>query len=403
MRRFIFLVLLLSLIMACSKQFNNSEPDIYNQLSSFLSTSDFSTLDRKGIYVYPVGNAGIKLVRAKLKGRELLVILTSSGRIQDGRILQFAFTPSDQLSGTIRVWNLEGGFLFKQDYQNGYALRSDNPIQVGRQSIGKTECTDCTIPEVIVATSYKNGESHTMTFYSLSWLFGSSWGYTSYLPIYTDGGGGGGPTELDPPIGNPDKIDPKKYTDCFDQISSDLATYSMTIYSDLPADQHPGTVFDHKAYYAGHSFIELNKSSPSSSARQVFGFYPGSRFGAISGGNTTSKIVDDSGHEFQASYTVTITQNQFNAAIQRVLQLNSQSYNITNFNCVDFALSVFQAGGGNMNLQTQYNIPVYGSSSGNNTPNGLYEQIAAMNAAGVAGTTANANKNYGPNGKGPCD
>lgn len=403
MRKHIFIGILVVLLIGCSKQSIESSDGLLLKLKTLLSPQDFIRLQPESIVVHAFGKQQQKIVRARLYDKEMVAVLSSSGQIIEGRLLDFDIASRLENTGTVTVWNLDGSLLKTAHFIQGRMIPSQHPIQISPQSTGKTACTDCTIPEVIVAASYKNGETHHLTYYSMSWLFGSSWGYTTYMPVYADGGGGGGPVELDPPLGNPDKIDPKKYTDCFDQIGNEMATYSMTIYSDLPADQHPGTVFDHKAYYAGHSFIELNKSNPFNSARQVFGFYPGSRFGALSGGNTTSKIVDDSGHEYQASYTITVSQSQFNAAVQRIQQLNSQYYNITNFNCVDFALSVFQAGGGHFSLQTQYNIPVYGSSSGNNTPNGLYEQIATMHAAGVPGTTANANKNYGPNGKGPCE
>lgn len=402
MRKSFFLVVLLGWLIACNKESTPTETDLYSLLSSVLSSTDYSLLNRKTIQQYPLGNGKQKIVRALLNDKELVVLLSSSGRVQEGRILRFTFTSKEGLNGSIEVWNLNGSYLYTQSFINGYA-RGNHPIVQQQQSTSKTECSDCSLPEVIVAASYHNGEASSVTFYSLAWLFGGSWGYTTYLPVYSDGSGGGvGPIELDPIPSIPDKIDPQKYTDCFDQVSNDMATYAMTVYADLPADQQPGIVFDHKAYYAGHAFISLEKSNPFESVKQVFGFYPGSRWGAISGGNTASKIVDDSGHEFQASYTITVSQPQFNAAIQKLLYLNNHYYNISNFNCVDFILQVFQAGGGNFQLQTQYNIPVYGNSSGNNTPNGLYEQIAAMQAAGVPGTMANSNKNYGPIGKGPC-
>jgi hypothetical protein len=392
------------LLLSCTKEQNLRSDHLLTLLQQHLRPSDFQSLDRQSIQVYPY--QGQRIVRARIQDREMVAILNTHHDIAEGRILQFDFDDTSNATGLITIWPLDGSEKRTEYLMQGRVVNTmgtETPVQSNSiEKNTKTVCTDCTLPEVIVAAVHHQGESNTAHFYSMSWLFGSSWGYTTYLPIYVDGGGGGAPVEVDPPLGNPDAIDPKKYTDCFDQVSDQFATYSMTIYADLPVDQDAGVVFDLKAHFAGHAFIALHKSNPYASVRQVFGFYPGSRWGALSGNNTVSKIVDDSEHEYQASYTITLSNTQFSAAIQRIQQMNGHSYHISNFNCVDYVLSVFQAAGGNFQLNTQYNIPVYGSSSGNNTPNGLYEQIAGMQAAGVTGATANGNKNYAPHGKGPC-
>lgn len=409
MRKILSIFIVFLFIFGCTKVEKTDSHFLIPQLKSQLRYRDFQLLDQQSIVIYSFKDK--EILRARVGDKELVALFSSDHLLIQGKLLAFDFQTKKIATGIVAVYQLDGSLISKQELESGRVVSHDHTLQLQSNSLKrdeKTDCTDCTLPEVIVAASYKNGETNYISFYSMMWLFGSSWGYTTYMPMYSDaggvgGGGGGAPVEVDPPAKNQNKIDPKKYTDCFNQVSSELATYSMTIHADLPVDQDAGIVFDPESYFAGHAFIELNKSNPSASARQVFGFYPGSRLGAVMGGNTVSKIVDDSGHEFQASYTVTITQNQFNAAVQRILELNGHYYNISNFNCVDFALGVFQSGGGNLSLQTQYNIPVYGGSGGNNTPNGLYEQIAAMQAAGVPGTQANSNKNTGPQGKGPCE
>jgi hypothetical protein len=404
MRKNLCLLLWCFLAWSCSKEYQEHTSSLVNALQQHLSKADFNSLDRQSIRVYTYRDQ--RIFRARIQQRELVVLLTAQNKVREGRIIDFNFKDPSTATGRVTIQDIDGSPIQSHDIVLGRVVPSlvqpltkeYNAVQTNT----KTICTDCTLPEVIVATVHRKGESSSAFFYSMSWLFGTSWGYTTYLPIYVDGGGGGSPIEVDPPIGNPDPIDPKKYTDCFEQVNDQLATYSMTIYSDIPADQDAGVVFDLKAHYAGHTFIELNKSNPYNSVRQVFGFYPGSMWGALSGNNTASKIVDDSEHEYQASYTISLSRPQFVAAVQRIQQLYGHSYHISNFNCTDFAMSVFHAAGGQMLLNPQYNIPVYGNSSGNNTPNGVYEQIAAMQAAGVTGATANGNKNYGPHGKGPC-
>lgn len=180
----------------------------------------------------------------------------------------------------------------------------------------------------------------------------------------------------------------------FNLVKGDYSTYSITIYVDLPIDDNPNVLFDPKSFYAGHCFIELSKSNPYRTVRKVVGWYPDHGVVAISGIQTQGLAADDSGHEFQASYRIAVDSIQFEAALQTLKTNQNQNYHISLFNCVDFALLVFNAAGGALELSTRYHIPIIGSRNGDHTPNALFEKIENLQREGVIGAMANYKKNY---------
>lgn len=190
---------------------------------------------------------------------------------------------------------------------------------------------------------------------------------------------------------------------CFDQLGDAYATYTVTIYVDLPIDTDQTKVFDPKSFYAGHCFVELSKSNPYGLVRKVFGWYPGSGIVAVSGIPTKGLITDDGGHEYQASYAITVSSAQFQSALQELESLYDRRYHISQFNCVDFVHRVFTAAGGSIPLPTRYPIHIVGNKTNDHTPNGLFEQIDSLQSVGVTGAKANHKKNFCLFGTGLCN
>lgn len=86
-------------------------------------------------------------------------------------------------------------------------------------------------------------------------------------------------------------------------------------------------------------------------------------------------------------------------------QLNSAStkpYQVSFYNCTDFALQVFNAAGGNLTIP-RHAIPGFEVDGGSNTPQGLYEKIDQLKNNGTAGAHTTRNKEYTGDSKGPCD
>lgn len=212
--------------------------------------------------------------------------------------------------------------------------------------------------------------------------------------------------------GKPKIKDIKKYIDCFDD--GKLAkSYTMTIFVDQPVNGksdwfkilEPGVVTnnpygvptgiiwqtpDGTFFDPGHTFVTFEKNNTDgSNVRQTLGFYPSSDPFASKGA-----MEDNSGHEADVSYTISVTKAQFEAALQKVeSDFTSKKYVLTNlnsteYNCTDAALSWMNAAGAS-----------FGNSSTGlfkNTP-GDFGQVLRNKS----GTVLSPGK--GITGKGPCN
>ena len=69
----------------------------------------------------------------------------------------------------------------------------------------------------------------------------------------------------------------------------------------------PFKIFDWSSNLPGHSFIQLNESGEGQSVQQNFDFYPETGWKTPANVSIDSKVVDNAGHEFNASLTLTIS------------------------------------------------------------------------------------------------
>jgi hypothetical protein len=113
---------------------------------------------------------------------------------------------------------------------------------------------------------------------------------------------------------------------------------------------------------------------------QNIGFYPKSGWKTtITNAPIDGKFVDNSGHEFNASFKMKLTPQQFNTTLIKARQLAKYPrYDIDEFNCTDFAISVF-----NETRSTKLQIPLYQipggmAVAGTSTPQGFYRDSKGM-------------------------
>ncbi|MDR6516663.1 hypothetical protein [Chryseobacterium camelliae] len=212
--------------------------------------------------------------------------------------------------------------------------------------------------------------------------------------------------------GKPKIADIKKYTKCFND-GKQAQTYTMTIFVDQPvtgqgdwfkivtpgvATNNPfgvptgivwttpdGTFFD-----VGHTFVTFEKNNfDGTNVRQTLGFYPSSN-PLVSHG----AMENNSNHQADVSYTINVTEGQFNAALAKVEDdFESKMYILTNidgneYNCTDAAISWMNAAGANFQ----------NSSTGlfRNTPGSFGEVLRAKSGA-------NTSPGSGIQGKGECN
>ena len=88
-----------------------------------------------------------------------------------------------------------------------------------------------------------------------------------------------------------------------------------------------------------------------------------------------------------------------------MLRTKNNKYDIDNYNCTDWAMDVFNAAGGNLQIPL-YDIPGNVPSIGTRMPNGVYNKLKEMKAANQP-QAANINigfvKGYAGNSTGPCN
>ena len=253
------------------------------------------------------------------------------------------------------------------------------------------------LPEVVV-TSYSYDGGYTGDWYCYGDFYDDDYssGGGGYTYGYSGGGGGGTSTSATSHNDNtmvievePDNADPIKvedYIKCFSTVADANATYQITLLSDIPVNGDPSQIFNWSTNSPGHSFIQLVKSSGSQTVQQNIGFYPETGWKSLANLSVDSKIVDNAGHEFNASLSLNVNGSQFQAALNEIETLSTNDYNISTWNCTDFALSVFNAANSSPLTIPQFAIPTSEypmptTVTFSNTPQGLYDEIQSLQSS----------------------
>lgn len=423
----LFFLVTLSVTACQKRELPQSDPAL-NQLRSALNPQDYAILSPSSITRYTDPKSGKRFVRAGFTGRDALndfviLLLDEQGKLIQGRFVKLqgnilknaegkmrysgSISSTDLAHDNLRQSAIREGFIEALHQFSGVAVNSAGGVRVN-----KAECADCTLPEVIVGASYSSSGYDWTAWLSMLWLFDNT--MPVYIPVGGgSSGGGGGGSSYTPPSAisidtetpeNKDKIDAKKYMDCFGNIPNTGATCTITISTDIPVDGHPEILFDWSEGSPGHAFIELYKQGQNGViVSQNIGFYPYIGFTVLGGTDVPSKVVDNGYHEYNARYTLAVSPEQLQAAIDKVNAISGNSYNMTNFNCVDFALAVFNAATAGALTIPLRQIPGYNTPHGSNTPQGLYERLDELKSWGAPGIDVIGSKAYGGSSKGPCN
>lgn len=316
-------------------------------------------------------------------------------------------------NGEIIIKSLNDEVCLKYKINNGYVNRKSSSIKGVNSNLNTKKIQDESegsfyAPPVVV-TSYINGSSlQYISWVSLNLLNYSS-SLNSYImsPIYGGGGGGYSASENSTNelinidfenIQKKEAIDPSEYIDCFDNIENNGAAYSITISSDLPIDNHPELPIFNAQGSPGHVFLTFTKKNGSSEITQSFGFYP-NRFGLA---NVESKIVNDGEHEVNAEYLMSLDNNSFNKALNKLILLSKSNYNFIDYNCTNFALDIFNSFGKNLSISINNSTNFLGASM-INTPSSVYAAIKELSLRGNSKAKFYSTKKFAKASKGPCN
>ncbi|MDR3712362.1 MAG: hypothetical protein P4L51_06075 [Puia sp.] len=190
-------------------------------------------------------------------------------------------------------------------------------------------------------------------------------------------------------LGNPalsarPAINLKGYLGCFGLISNTGATYSLSIYASIPTTNPSVLTGTNGA--TGESFIGLTKSSGGQTFTQYFGFAPAVAYGAGSP-PVPGAILDMGGSAYNASYSVSVTAQQFQFAADDITMYSGIYFNSWNANSSDFAYSAFGSAVSDF-FPPELTDPTLGPIE---TPNGLFLYIQSLQAQKVPGAFANTN------------
>lgn len=430
MKHLLIVSMILFIISSCQKETaplpkNDFVNRIFKDLQASMQPDQFAQLDWKRISRATEDSARLTFVRIAFVDRSfeekfVLLKLNASGTINAGRIANFALR-KNSATGRMQIETLKGEVMEDVELINGYRKKT---IATRMESSSYLEPAPeyIELPEVIVTASYSSGGGISWsTWYSISNMFdggGSGSGYYSMSDPYAGGGGGygggsssgstsgasnhpGGTSNMvDEEIIKVDfesqyddpAIDLQKFINCFNVIPDAGATCKITIYADVPVNSDPTKIMDWENGSPGHTWIRLEKDGAGANAKhasQNIGFYPKSGWKTtLTDAPIAGKWVDNHHHEYNASYTLTISPADLRSALTRMLYLQRfVRYDIDDYNCTDWVLDVWKQA---VSPTTWFDIPRFKlpgslSPNGTSTPQGLFVTFKKMKALGKPG------------------
>ena len=422
----LFTFLSFVIILSCKKTSTRSIQEVradyatqvQSSLKDSLSDIDYASLDFSHSQQTQVDSENIHFFRIPILGKDLnydflLVKTDIAGIIQHGSFIHIIKTDTSTYSfnGWFSYHSLKNNLSTTLEISNGFIIKRKQMVMT---LITKApDPTDYDLPGVVVITG--GGGLSTSDYFSLSSMMNTT------IIGYSGGTSGGTsayytPTKITNTDADVIKIDleyPEKvpgidiraFLKCFDLISDANSNCYITIASDVPVNSHPSMLLNGVAS-PGHSFIILSKQDQwGNTIEQTFGFYPSTGYTSLLNTSVPSKIVNNTLHEYNAKYTISITPDQLHQAIYTTQIMSNNYYNLSSFNCTDFALAIFNAAGGNLSIP-QIQIPWFpnntSGSTGSNTPQGLYSQLNSMvnDYDGIFISNSGSNIGYS---HGPCN
>lgn len=449
MKYILAIAVCLLLVLSCKKEATTVTNDQYltkvkEGLTDSLSAVEFQKLDFSRALVNRVDSIGMYVARVPFKTKAITedfvtVKTDAEGNVRRGRIVHLEInvpgnsgsgTFTKHIGGVIVLRSLSGVEEIRSPIDNGYItafhkqtaqrtslqMASDLPevVIVGIRHLdsGISFSTWCMVQTFFMDFGGGGGGSDSWGGYygSLDGGGGPSGGGGSTGGGYDSGGNGpsNDPTyliDLENQDRNP-AINIQKYINCFTAVPDAGAKCTVEIMTDIPVDNNPNAFFDIDAQSPGHVFLSLSKSNGSQHVTQNIGFYPASGYKAFALFLSSGKLVNNAGHEFNASLSMEISPAQLSAMLNQMLQSSSYSYDVELNNCTDWALSVFNLGRTTPLEIPRYPIPTSSTMNLANSPQGLYKKLQEMVAGNdpeKGNVTIGIIKGYAGGSNGPCN
>lgn len=378
---------------------------VLGQLKDSLSPADYLSLDTNSTYLTNPEETNNYILRIAFKGKPiisdfLLVHSNANGAIRIGTTVHLEnSTPANsyQFSGSISLRSLSGKNITQSEIVAGYilSLHTGNKLKTipsGTKAVTTLPAPDADwSPDVIIIGS--SGGEDAAPYISLNALVGSASNggidLNSGASLGDSNPGGGGtsgsngnagnsgttpsnippttpyspldPTRVPPhralgtsvidPLGveaeyiyNIPVVDVRKYFNCFDQIPSAGASYTVQLCVDVPINSNPAASMNFSATNSGHSFLVVTKTNGGQSITQVFGYYPATKLSLLDPFSPVPSTIKNNGtQEINGSLTMNITADQFANLKSSAIAISTRPYALNSSNCTDYALGVFNA------------------------------------------------------------
>lgn len=363
---------------------------VKGHLRDSMQSYDFTTVNFTTAYQSRDVNSKNYFLRLGINNKtistDFILLKTDSlGNLIKGKIVHVNKTSSKQAGVNTNNYAFTVSSLNRKSVNYISNTDSHNDLKEEEEPVGEQTLED------VVVTCYIYDDYIPIDLYFYDGLLndgGGGGGVYTYGQANPGGGGGGGiqqdPTSNIATESNSQPgIDITKYIKCFSSVSNQNAVYKVTIYSDIPVNGNPNDLFNFNTGEVGHTFLQLTKTSGSNSVTQNLGFYPQTGWKSIVANSpVTSKMVDNAGHEFNASLTINVDATHFQNALNQMQVEKGFNYDIDNFNCTDFALSVFNAAASTTLYIPQMHIPGGLADDMSNTPQGLYKELSILQSSG---------------------
>jgi len=443
MKQVYFLLIGFITLSSCQKELKQKESDymysVKTTLKGNLSSQDYSELDFSRAILSNTDSVQLYFLRIPFNGKKIqndFILLQTSrdGQVQKGKIIHLEGGRkkkdySVSWNGSVMISSLNRKEVLQSAVTNGY-------IEAFHKKSAEAKLNSMMdpgmLPEVIVVAYVNDGISYSDWIWLQSLFYdsmrldaeGSSGGSSSYYGSLDGSYGGSGGyysgstdpvtdvtteplmlVDIDSYVNNP-AIDIAKYLKCFDAIPDAGSTCSVEIFTDIPVDTDPTKLFNWNTESPGHVFLQLKKSNGTQYALQNIGFYPSSNWKEVLDANPVdSKIVDDGGHEFNASLKMSLTPYQFRDMLKKAEALSATKYDTDQFNCTDFALDIFNYVRAPLEIP-RYSVPGGVGLYGTRTPQGLYVKLREMKNNGdpeAPNITIGFKKAWVASSDGPCN
>jgi len=170
--------------------------------------------------------------------------------------------------------------------------------------------------------------------------------------------------------------------------------YTITVYVDQPGTGGDDDTWEYNGGVdVGHTFVGLKKTNDDGTITEaIVGFYPNGGVDPVNSKSTNGMLIDDEGHNSEVSEEFTVTESQFNDALNYINTNGSNTYNLDTYNCTDFGIGVAGAAGQTL-PDTRGTWLGGGGSNPGNLGQDIRTRIATHTATSTpATTTTNNNK-----------